>query len=261
MPAERLAIEGLYGRIQMSVTVAEQFIGILIAAGFKRAYGVVGDSLNGLTDAIRRSGKVEWIHVHHEKIAAFVAGHFTGDVMSVCSSFSVLSGVALCAGYALLGAGWTVKKCEGDARDAAWRVIPSMLVAVLVSMAVSFARALFANLAVMHRWTERSVLFAVPFAGPCAIVSIWKSVRWRQDGLPFAAIVVLFVCAYAMPAISFWPYVIPLSLTIADAAAPHASLAFMFWGAGLFVYLLMLIYTVCSYIVFRGKVATTSDHY
>jgi cytochrome d ubiquinol oxidase subunit II len=86
-------------------------------------------------------------------------------------------------------------------------------------------------------------------------------VRRRQDGLPFAAIVLLFICAYAMLAISFWPYVIPFSLTIADAAAPHASLAFMFWGAGLFVYPLMLIYTVCSYTVFRGKVETTSDHY
>jgi cytochrome d ubiquinol oxidase subunit II len=188
-------------------------------------------------------------------------GRFTGDVMSWCSSFSVLTGVVLCVGYVLLGASWIVKKCDGHTRDAAWRVIPPLLVTVLVLLAALFVHALFANLVVMHRWIERPVLFAVPLVGLCAILTVWRGVRRRQDGLPFAAIVLLFICAYAMLAISFWPYVIPFSLTIADAAAPHASLAFMFWGAGLFVYPLMLIYTVCSYTVFRGKVETTSDHY
>ena len=62
-------------------------------------------------------------------------------------------------------------------------------------------------------------------------------------------------------AISFWPYMIPFSITIEEAAAPHSSLAFMFWGAGLFVFPLMLIYTVISYTVFRGKVRPTADHY
>ena len=64
-----------------------------------------------------------------------------------------------------------------------------------------------------------------------------------------------------MLAISFWPYMIPFSLTIADAAVPYASLAFMFWGAGIVVYPLMLIYTVCSYTVFNGKVNVMSNHY
>jgi len=54
---------------------------------------------------------------------------------------------------------------------------------------------------------------------------------------------------------------IPFVLTIHEAAAPHSSLAFMFWGEGLFVFPLMLIYTFVSYGVFRGKVAGTPDHY
>jgi cytochrome d ubiquinol oxidase subunit II len=90
---------------------------------------------------------------------------------------------------------------------------------------------------------------------------VWLGVRRRRDTLPFAAIVVLFVCAYAMLAISFWPYMIPFSLTVHAAAAPHASLAFMFWGAGLVVYPLMLVYTACSYAVFNGKVEPASEHY
>ena len=51
----------------MAKTVADQFAEILAAAGVKRIYGIVGDSLNGLTDAIRRQAKIEWVHVRHEE--------------------------------------------------------------------------------------------------------------------------------------------------------------------------------------------------
>jgi pyruvate dehydrogenase (quinone) len=68
-------------------TVADQFAETLAAVGVKRIYGIVGDSLNGLTDAIRRQGKIEWIHVRHEEVAAFAAGaeaHLTG-ALAVCA--------------------------------------------------------------------------------------------------------------------------------------------------------------------------------
>src|SRR6266853_955825 len=71
----------------MAKTVADQFADILAAAGVKRIYGIVGDSLNGLTDAIRRQGKIEWIHVRHEEAGAFAAGaeaHLTGK-LAVCA--------------------------------------------------------------------------------------------------------------------------------------------------------------------------------
>src|ERR1700680_2201200 len=68
-------------------TVADQFTETLAIAGVKRIYGIVGDSLNGLTDAIRRQGKIEWIHVRHEEVGAFAAGadaHLTGS-LAVCA--------------------------------------------------------------------------------------------------------------------------------------------------------------------------------
>src|SRR5271170_2459411 len=71
----------------MASTVADQFAEVLAAAGVKRIYGIVGDSLNGLTDSLRRQGKIEWIHVRHEEVAAFAAGaeaHLTGD-LAVCA--------------------------------------------------------------------------------------------------------------------------------------------------------------------------------
>ena len=71
----------------MAKTVADQFAEILAVAGVKRIYGIVGDSLNGLTDALRRQGKIEWIHVRHEEVAAFASGgeaHLTGE-LAVCA--------------------------------------------------------------------------------------------------------------------------------------------------------------------------------
>jgi pyruvate dehydrogenase (quinone) len=71
----------------MARTVADQFAELLAAAGVKRIYGIVGDSLNGLTDSLRRQGKIEWIHVRHEEVAAFAAGgeaHLTGE-LAVCA--------------------------------------------------------------------------------------------------------------------------------------------------------------------------------
>ena len=71
----------------------------------------------------------------------------------------------------------------------------------------------------------------------------------------------IFVAAFATLAISFWPYMIPFAITIDQAASPHSSLAFMFWGEGLFVFPLMLVYTAISLSVFRGKVTSAAAHY
>ncbi|HUD74438.1 MAG TPA: ubiquinone-dependent pyruvate dehydrogenase [Terracidiphilus sp.] len=71
----------------MAKNVAEIFIETLVNAGVKRVYGVAGDSLNGLTDTIRKSKEIEWLHVRHEEVAAFAAGaeaHLTGE-LTVCA--------------------------------------------------------------------------------------------------------------------------------------------------------------------------------
>src|SRR3981081_2431592 len=71
----------------MPKTVAEVFIETLVKAGVKRVYGVSGDSLNGLTDTIRKNKKIDWLHVRHEEVAAFAAGaeaHLTGEI-AVCA--------------------------------------------------------------------------------------------------------------------------------------------------------------------------------
>jgi len=71
----------------MAKKVAELLVDVLVAAGVRRIYGVCGDSLNGITDSIRASKKLDWIHVRHEETAAFAAGaeaHLTGS-LAVCA--------------------------------------------------------------------------------------------------------------------------------------------------------------------------------
>jgi cytochrome bd ubiquinol oxidase subunit II len=97
-------------------------------------------------------------------------------------------------------------------------------------------------------------------AGVAALVAA-ESARRRRDQVPYHMVALIFAAAFGTLAISFWPYMIPFSVTIQEAAAPHSSLAFMFWGEGLFVFPLMLLYTVISYSVFRGKIRPTIDHY
>ena len=68
-------------------TVADLIADTLESVGVQRIFGVVGDSLNGLTEALRRRGTIDWIHVRNEETAAFAAGaeaHLTGQ-LAVCA--------------------------------------------------------------------------------------------------------------------------------------------------------------------------------
>jgi cytochrome d ubiquinol oxidase subunit II len=188
-------------------------------------------------------------------------GRYAGGDFGWCSPFAVLCGFGLCVGYALLGACWLVRKCEGVVRDQAYRFIPYLATALLVFLIVVFAYALAENFAVMARWLDRPSLFVFPVVGMLAAITLAVSVHRRDDALPFPMVALIFVAAFGTLAISFWPYMIPFSITIEQAAAPHSSLAFMFWGAGLFVFPLMLLYTAISLTVFKGKVPTPADQY
>jgi cytochrome d ubiquinol oxidase subunit II len=107
---------------------------------------------------------------------------------------------------------------------------------------------------------ERPYLFAFPVIGTLAGVVLAVSVRYHRDDLPFPMVIMIFLSAFGTLAISFWPYMVPFAITIDEAAAPHSSLAFMFWGEGLFVFPLMLLYTVINHSVFSGKIVSAPEH-
>jgi cytochrome bd ubiquinol oxidase subunit II len=188
-------------------------------------------------------------------------GNYTGGDFGWLSPFAVLCGLGLCLGYALLGAGWLVKKADGEVREEAYRLIPHLAIGLLLFLLVVFVYALFAHLEVMSRWLQRPYLLVFPLIGAAAMARLAHGVVRRRDGVPFNMAALTFAAAFGTLAISFWPYMIPFSITIEAAAAPHASLAFMFWGEGLFVFPLMLIYAAVNYTVFHGKVRPDAEHY
>ncbi len=188
-------------------------------------------------------------------------GRYVGGEFGWFSPFAVLCGIGLCVGYALLGTCWLVRKCEDEVHDGAYRLIPYLSAALLVFLIVVLVYALSDNFRVMTRWLDRPFLFVFPAAGMLAAITLAASIQRRQDALPFLMVAIIFAAAFGTLAISFWPYMVPFSITVEQAAAPHSSLAFMFWGAGLFVFPLMLLYTAISLTVFKGKVATLADRY
>lgn len=182
------------------------------------------------------------------------AGRFTGTPFGWLTPFSFLCGIGLCLGYALLGAGWLVKKSEGELRTIALHSIPPLLIAVLLFLCLAFIASLKLQLPVMSRWIDRPILAVFPVIGILSCGLIAYGIRKEHDGLPFFGASMLFVAAFGTLAVSFLPYMVPFSITIFEAAAPHSSLSFMFWGAGVFVLPLTLVYTLVVYWFFKGKV-------
>jgi cytochrome d ubiquinol oxidase subunit II len=239
----------------------------LILRGVAFEFRAKAERLRWIWDLSFSSGSLVAAFMQGVTVGALVEGipiangEYSGGDFTWLSPFAILCGVGLCLGYSLLGACWLVKKCEGEVRDLAYRKIPRLSIGLLCFLLVVFLYALVEHLQVMHRWLERPYLLVFPAIGAIATAVLAISLRQRRDGTPFYMVALIFAAAFGTLAISFWPYMIPFAITIDDAAAPHASLAFMFWGEGLFVFPLMLLYAAINYSVFRGKVRPLAGHY
>ncbi|HVJ54153.1 MAG TPA: cytochrome d ubiquinol oxidase subunit II [Aliidongia sp.] len=187
-------------------------------------------------------------------------GQYVGGPFGWASPFALLCGIGLCLGYALLGAGWLTYRTDRDVRDFAYGVLPRLLAGVLIFLTIIFLYSLDLNLRVLDRWLERPVMIIFPLVGLGAAIGLFAAVRHRRDGMPFLMAALIFLAAFLTLAVSFLPYMVPFSITIDDAAAPHASLAFMFWGAGLFVLPLTWIYTLVVYRIFKGKIDPAAQY-
>jgi cytochrome bd ubiquinol oxidase subunit II len=182
--------------------------------------------------------------------------HYAGGWWDWLTPFSLLTGLALIIGYALLGATWLVLKTEGELRDKAYRLSWPLVFAMLGAIgAVSLATP-FLHIQYAQRWfTWPNVVFTAPV--PIAVASVTalllSSLAKKQDNKPFFLSLALFVLSYAGLGISMWPYIVPQSITIWQAAAPENSQLFMLVGVALLVPLI-LGYTAWAYWVFRGKV-------
>jgi NADH:quinone reductase (non-electrogenic) len=181
-------------------------------------------------------------------------GQYVGGAFDWLAPLPVLTGVGLMLGYALLGAGWLVLKSESALRDWARRRIPWLSRAVLVVLGLAAVAAL------VERDRFTSGLFGTrlwglvfPLIGLLAMAGLVVDTRRRRDGWPFAMTALFFFASFLSLAVMFWPYMVPYSITVGNAAAPEASLAFLFWG-GAIVLPVIAVYTAGVYWMFRGKV-------
>ena len=166
-------------------------------------------------------------------------------------------------GYGLLGATWLVLKTEGTLRDKAYRLSWLLLFAMLVAIgAVSIATP-FLHVGYAHRWfTWPNLILTAPV--PIAVAGVTalllRSLANKQDRQPFFLALALFALSYAGLGISMWPYIVPQSITIWQAASPENSQIFMLFGVAVLVPLI-LGYTGWAYWVFRGKVRPESGYH
>ena len=180
-------------------------------------------------------------------------GQYAGGPFGWLHPFPILTGIGLVLGYALLGAGWLVLKSDGELRDWAYARIRWLAVGVLLVLALAFTVTFDYSVLARIDWQARQWGLVFPAIGLLAMGGIAVGVHGRNARRPFAMTVAFFIAAYLSLGVMFWPYMIPYSITVAQAASPDVSLRFLFYG-GVVVLPVIAAYTIGVYWVFRGKV-------
>ncbi|HEX3970299.1 MAG TPA: cytochrome d ubiquinol oxidase subunit II [Stellaceae bacterium] len=187
--------------------------------------------------------------------------HFTGGPFDWLSSFSVLVAFGVVFGYVLLGATYLIIKTEGEAQKhaiaTAWISGALMLIAAAGISLWTPIRYPF----IAEKWFGSGVIsaFVIPplFAIVCSLM-LARALIKRQETAPFIWSVGIFLCSLSGLAASFYPYLIPRSVTVEAAASDSLTLVIMMLGIGLLIPV-MIVYNAYQYIVFRGKVS--GPHY
>lgn len=195
-------------------------------------------------------------------LGAFIQGfkvdgrHFVGSSFDCFTPFSLLTGLALVLGYALLGAGWLVLKTDGDIQVRARRHGRIALVGVLIAVAAVSIWTPLADPDIAHRWFSwPNLIFLAPVPVVTAVIalSVWRSLNRQSEAGPFIGAIGLFLMSYLGIAISLWPMIVPHHYTLREAASSQSTQAFLLVGT-LVLLPIILLYTAWSYWVFRGKV-------
>ncbi|MGJ8544205.1 MAG: cytochrome d ubiquinol oxidase subunit II [Sulfitobacter sp.] len=181
---------------------------------------------------------------------------YAGGWWDWLTPFSILTGVAVTLGYAMLGATWLNMKLTGriqeHMRSLAW---PAALGTVgfmgLFSLWTPFLDTVYFDR--WFTWPNLGYSAIVPLLVAASVAGLFWGLKHQRDVLPFMSALGLFIWGFVGIGISFYPHIIPPSLTIAEAAAPDSSLAFALVGT-LILLPMILGYTAYAYWVFRGKV-------
>jgi cytochrome d ubiquinol oxidase subunit II len=187
-------------------------------------------------------------------------GHFAGGPFDWLNPFSMMVGIALIAGYVLLGATYLIVKTGGAIQERAYRyafwaamIVLGFQILVTIWTPLHYSSAL-------KNWLSPPRIYFIwtfPMLGLAAFYALIKSLKARREILPFVFSVLFYFAGYLGLIASVYPYAIPPSITFQEAAAQQETLRFTLWGV-IIVLPFVLGYTVYSYIVFRGKVGKES---
>jgi cytochrome d ubiquinol oxidase subunit II len=181
---------------------------------------------------------------------------YVGGWWDWLTPFTVLTGLAVVIGYALLGACWLNLKTAGPLQERARRFAMLAGVGTLALIGAVSLWTPFLDPIYFERWFGWPTVFFsafVPLLLAVCAYGLWQGLTTGKPLQPFLSALGLFVLSYAGIGISFYPYIVPGALTIREAAAPDTSLAFLLFGAA-FLIPIILAYTAYAYWVFRGKV-------
>ena len=209
---------------------------------------VVGSTLAAFSQGVILGALIQGVTV---KDGAFAGGHFDW-----ATPFALTCGLALIAGYALLGATWLIMKTEGPVAERARGQAKICLLLVLGFMGVVSLWTPLSIPRIAERWFSLPnfyFLWPVPTITGLIAYGLWRSIEQRRDVLPFVASIALFLLGYLGLVISSYPYLVPPSLTVWQTAAAPSSQIFMLIGT-VFLLPIILGYVVFIYWLFRGKV-------
>ena len=201
-------------------------------------------------------------------VGAFVQGVavedrvYAGGWFDWLTPFSVLTGVALMVGYALLGATWLVLKTTGDLQARMRGLVRPLLIATLGLMALVSLATFLGHDDVRARWLAGGwalVYWLAPVLTAAAGGLVWLEVGRGRELTPYLLSAAIFALAFAGLAASLNPNIIPPGISFREAANAEKSLAFMLVGAGLLLPVI-LGYTAYTYWIFRGKTSEEGYH-
>jgi cytochrome d ubiquinol oxidase subunit II len=180
---------------------------------------------------------------------------FAGGAFDWLNAYSVMSGVALVFGYALLGATWLVMKTEAITQQWARKCAAYALGYVGLFLAIVSISMPVMNPGIRALWWSLPNFFfllPIPTASLVLIILIWRDLHTGREVRPFLLSLGVFLTAYLGLGISLWPFAVPFAITFRQAAAAAPSQSLLLVGT---VILLPLVlgYTAYCYYLFRGK--------
>ncbi|NBC23332.1 MAG: cytochrome d ubiquinol oxidase subunit II [Gammaproteobacteria bacterium] len=201
-------------------------------------------------------------------LGTFVSGfamegtRYVGGTFDWLTPFGLIVGLAMVAGYALLGSTWLIMKAPGELEQWARRVTIPLLASVVVFLAVISMWVPFLENQIAERWFTLPNLFylsPVPLLTAVAGYLLFRKTTGDGHASPFLLAIGLFTLGYAGLAISLWPNIIPHEISFWEAAAAPESQQFLLIGS-LIALPAVFAYTAYSYYVFRGKVTETHSY-